>query len=190
MSIKKIIEEYSIENKISLTPIPNKNLVVYKIVVDKITEFLSFLKNKKILRFNILTDLFATDFPERTKRFEIVYNLLSLKINSRIIIKTEITENEKIQSIIPLFNAACWYEREIFDMFGIIFEGNNDRRRLLTDYGFIGHPLRKDFPLTGHLQVKYNNQLEKVIYEPILLDQEFRNFDFVSPWKGEKKNNK
>lgn len=143
---------------------------------------LKTLRDDRDLRFTMLTDLFAADFPERSKRFEIVYNLLSLKLNKRLVIKV-LTE-ASAPSVAGVFSAATWYEREVFDMFGVTFDGCPDMRRILTDYGFVGHPLRKDFPVTGHVQVRYDETLEKVIYEPVSLDQEFRNFDFVSPWKG------
>lgn len=144
---------------------------------------LRFLK-KKEFRFTVLTDLFAADFPEKQERFEVIYNLLSLEHNIRIVLKTHVKDQEKIPSIVKIFSSACWYEREIFDMFGIIFDGNSDMRRILTDYGFAWHPLRKDFPLSGYTQVRYDETLQKVIYEPVSLDQEYRNFDFVSPWNG------
>ena len=117
-------------------------------------------------------------------RFEVVYSFLSLKLNKRLLFKIESGEEHQIPSVVSLYSAACWYEREAFDMFGISFDGCPDMRRILTDYGFKGHPLRKAFPITGHLQVKYDKKLEKVIYEPVLLEQEFRNFDFASPWQG------
>jgi NADH-quinone oxidoreductase subunit C len=145
-------------------------------------KLLENLRDDKELRFTILTDLFAADFPDRPKRFEIVYNLLSLKLNKRLVVK--IQTSELAPSIASVFSAATWYEREVFDMFGVTFDGCLDMRRILTDYGFVGHPLRKDFPVTGHLQVRYDENLQKVIYEPVSLDQEFRDFDFVSPWKG------
>lgn len=142
------------------------------------------LKMDKSLRFTVLTDLFAADFPSREKRFEIVYNLLSLENNERIIVKTHLDDGEEINTVFGIFSAATWYEREIFDMFGVVFTGSSDLRRILTDYGFVGHPLRKDFPVTGHVQVKYDETLQKVVYEPVSLDQDFREFDFISPWKG------
>jgi NADH-quinone oxidoreductase subunit C len=142
------------------------------------------LKTDKQLRFTILTDLFGADFPNRNKRFEIVYNLLSLENNTRIIIKTHIDDGEAIATASNVFSSATWYEREVFDMFGITFTGNPDMRRILTDYGFVGHPLRKDFPVTGHVQVKYDETLQKVVYEPVSLDQDFREFDFMSPWQS------
>jgi NADH-quinone oxidoreductase subunit C len=149
---------------------------------------LEFLKHHKELRFTVLTDLFAADFPERDKRFEVVYSLLSLKLNKRVLLKIDVAEDDPVHSITSIYSAACWYEREIFDMFGIEFKDAPDLRRILTDYGFKGHPLRKDFPLTGHVQVRYDETLEKVIYEPVLLEQEFRNFDFTSPWHGSREN--
>lgn len=156
----------------------------YKVAQKDLIVFIHFLQSNKDLRFTILTDLFAADFPERQKRFEIVYNLLSLKLNKRILVKIEVDEEESLPSLTCIYPAACWYEREVFDMFGVIFNDTHDLRRILTDYGFKGHPLRKDFPVTGHVQVKYDETLEKVIYEPVELEQEFRNFDFVSPWQG------
>jgi len=151
-----------------------------------IEKTLSKLKTEKTLRFTILTDLFGADFPNREKRFEIVYNLLSLENNERIIIKTHLDDSQEISTISSIFSAATWYEREVFDMFGIIFTGSPDLRRILTDYGFVGHPLRKDFPVTGHVQVKYDESLQKVVYESVSLDQDFREFDFMSPWHSPK----
>ena len=154
---------------------------------EQLTEILNYLKNDKDLRFTILNDLFAADFPDREQRFEVVYSLLSLKLNKRILIKVNIADQEDIPSVVDIFSSACWYEREVYDMFGIRFAGSSDLRRILTDYGFVGHPLRKDFPLTGHVQVRYDETLKQVINEPVILDQEFRNFDFISPWRGPEK---
>ena len=151
---------------------------------QNIAKTLLKLKTDKQLRFTILTDLFAADFPNREKRFEIVYNLLSLENNKRIIIKTHLDDGEEIHTASSIFSAATWYEREVFDMFGLTFTGSPDMRRILTDYGFVGHPLRKDFPVTGHVQVKYDETLQKVVYESVSLDQDFREFDFMSPWQG------
>jgi NADH-quinone oxidoreductase subunit C len=164
--------------------VQSNSATVATLTPKQLLPILQILRDREDLRFTILTDLFAADFPEREKRFEVVYNLLSLKLNARIIVKIHVAENESPQSIVSLFSAGGWYEREVFDMFGVTFDGNPDMRRILTDYGFVGHPLRKDFPLTGHLEVRYDEKLEKVIYEPISLDQEFRNFDFMSPWNG------
>lgn len=134
--------------------------------------------------FTMLTDLFAIDNLGAEIRWELVYNLLSVNKNKRIIIKMQIDEDEQIESISNIFNAAIWYEREVWDMFGIEFVSHPDMRRILTDYGFQGHPLRKDFPLTGYKEVRYDYDTKKVIYEPVKLTQEYRNFDFLSPWEG------
>ena len=151
---------------------------------EEIIPFLKYLSDTTDLRFTVLTDLFGADFPDRKKRFEIVYNLLSLEYNERIIVKIHVADNEEVPSISEVFLAAGWYEREAFDMYGVVFSGSPDPRRILTDYGFVGHPLRKDFPLTGHVQVKYDETLQKIVYEPVNLGQDYRNFDFISPWQG------
>lgn len=178
------IDEFAKANNLSLEPISVHGFTAYKVANNNLLAILKFVKEDKTLRFTILTDLFGADFPSRSKRFEVVYSLLSLKLNKRLLFKIDLEEDQKADSITSLYSAACWYEREAFDMFGISFNGCPDDRRILTDYGFVGHPLRKDFPLTGHVQVKYDEDLEKVIYEPVLLEQEFRNFDFSSPWQG------
>lgn len=147
-------------------------------------KFLKAARDRSELRFTILTDLFAVDFPDRLHRFEIVYNLLSLQNNERIIVKTHAHEDEAIPTICHLFSAAEWYEREAYDLFGIEFKNHPDLRRILTDYGFTGHPLRKDFPVSGYVQVRYDQALQKVINEPVKLQQSFRQFDFLSPWQG------
>ncbi|XVN40502.1 MAG: NADH-quinone oxidoreductase subunit C [Rickettsia endosymbiont of Argas persicus] len=128
------------------------------------------------------SDIVGESKPLDYKRFEVVYNLLSLKLNKRLIIKVQISEQESVPSAIGIFNAVCWYEHEVYDMYGVNFDGNDDKRRILTDYEFEGHPLRKDFPLTGYTQVKYDEHAKKVMYEPINLDIEYREFDFSSPW--------
>lgn len=144
-------------------------------------EIISYLKEQN---FNLLTDLSAVDYPDKEKRFEIIYNLLNIYENKRIIVKFSIDDQVKVESITHLFNAAIWYEREVWDMFGISFINNPDLRRILTDYGFEGHPLRKDFPLTGFKEIRYDESQQKVIYEPVKLMQDFRSFDFLSPWEG------
>ena len=184
MEFAPIIDEFAHINKLNIIPIVINGFTAYQIDKNDILVILKFVKEHTDLRFTILTDLFGADFPEREKRFEIVYSLLSMQLNKRLLFKINLEENEKTSSIASIFNAACWYEREAFDMYGVEFENCPDMRRILTDYGFVGHPLRKDFPLTGHVQVKYDVDLEKVIYEPVLLEQEFRNFDFSSPWQG------
>ena len=147
---------------------------------------LEFLKDNDICQFRQLTDIAGVDFPERQNRFDIVYHFLSFKNNSRIRVKTEISENGSIQSITQIFPAANWFEREAFDMYGIQFKDHPDLRRILTDYGFEGYPLRKDFPLTGNVEVRYDEIEKKVIYEPVKLQQDYRNFDIQSPWEGTK----
>ncbi len=184
MSFNQTIEKFAKSRKIDLTELVIDGFVGYEIDSRHLLTILDYIKEDNALKFTILTDLFGADFPENDKRFEIVYSLLSLKLNKRLILKITVDENSKVPSIVSVFNAACWYEREIFDMFGVEFDGNPDLRRILTDYGFVGHPLRKDFPVTGHVQVKYDPRLEKVVYESVLLEQEFRNFDFSSPWNG------
>src|ERR1700722_2542841 len=134
--------------------------------------------------FKILVDLCGVDWPQRAKRFDVVYHLLSLTRNLRIRIKAELGEGEAIQSAVAIYPAAGWFERECFDMYGVPFEGNPDLRRILTDYGFSGYPLRKDFPLTGYVELRYDDELKRVVYQPVQLVQEFRDFDFMSPWEG------
>lgn len=134
--------------------------------------------------FKVLVDVTATDFPERKERFEIVYNLLSLSHNQRIRVKTVTDEDTPVPSMVPLFSSAGWFEREVWDMFGVFFSDHPDLRRMLTDYGFEGHPLRKDFPLSGYVEVRYDEEQKRVVYEPVSLTQDYRNFDFMSPWEG------
>jgi len=177
-----------IDNLIKNSKIPGIRLFqnqYVEILINKenIMEFLNLIRDDEDLSFAILSDLFAADFPDRDKRFEIVYNLFSLKLNDRLIVKTYLDDGEKISSVSSLYSVANWYEREIYDLFGVEFENHPDMRRLLTDYGFVGHPLRKDFPLSGHVQVKYDEVLEKVVNEPVKLDQEYRYFDSISPWQ-------
>ena len=153
---------------------------------DELISILEFLKDNDVCQFRQLTDIAGVDFPERQNRFDIVYHFLSFKNNARIRIKIEISENEAIQSITQVFPAANWFEREAFDMYGIQFTDHPDLRRILTDYGFEGYPLRKDFPLTGNVEVRYDEMEKKVIYEPVKLQQDYRDFDIQSPWEGTK----
>ena len=153
---------------------------------EELISTLEFLKDNDICQFRQLTDIAGVDFPERLNRFDIVYHFLSFKNNVRIRVKTEISENSAIQSITQIFPAANWFEREAFDMYGIQFTDHPDLRRILTDYGFEGYPLRKDFPLTGNVEVRYDEIEKKVIYEPVKLQQDYRNFDIQSPWEGTK----
>jgi NADH-quinone oxidoreductase subunit C len=134
--------------------------------------------------FKVLVDIAGVDWPERPKRFDVVYHLLSMGHNQRIRVKIEANDAEPVPSVSGVFNAAGWFEREAWDMYGILFSGNPDLRRILTDYGFDGHPLRKDFPLTGHVEVRYDDEKKRVVYEPVSLTQDFRSFDFMSPWEG------
>ncbi len=179
--------QYIIDNfadKIKVNDIKNDHLIIY-VCKDKITEFLDFLKTDPNLSFKVLLDIFAADFLGfKANRFEIIYNLLSLKLNNRITVKVEATEQDQIDTACPIFSSANWFEREVFDMYGIIFKNHPDLRRILTDYGFEGHPLRKDFPLTGYKEVYYDKNEKKVIYQPVKLMQEFRDFEFESPWEG------
>jgi NADH-quinone oxidoreductase subunit C len=145
---------------------------------------LTFLRDDSNCQFKQLVDLCGVDYPGREQRFQIVYNMLSLKHNQRIRVKVDTDEETPVPSVVALFSTAGWYEREVWDMFGVIFDGNPDLRRLLTDYGFQGHPLRKDFPLTGYVEVRYDDDQKRVVYEPVKLTQDFRNFDFLSPWEG------
>lgn len=155
------------------------------IVVDgaAITDVLSALKTDERCRFEVLIDLCGVDWPARANRFDVVYHLLSPRLNQRIRVKLETDEATPVPSVVGVFPAANWYEREAYDMYGILFAGHPDLRRLLTDYGFQGFPLRKDFPLTGHVEVRYDDDAKRVVYEPVKLTQEFRTFDFESPWE-------
>jgi NADH-quinone oxidoreductase subunit C len=149
----------------------------------KIKILLSLLKDNSDFLCSILTDLFVVDYPDRNQRFEVVYNLLSIKHNFRVIVRVGI-DSDEIDTVMQLYSCASWYEREAWDMYGVKFNHNPDLRRILTDYDFEGHPLRKDFPLTGYKEVRYDIEQKKVIYEPVNLTQEFRTFDFLSPWEG------
>jgi NADH-quinone oxidoreductase subunit C len=147
-------------------------------------KFITFLLNDANCDFKQLIDICGADYPERDERFEVVYHLLSLKHNHRIRVKVATDEKTPVESITGIFHAANWYEREAWDLYGVFFDGHPDLRRILTDYGFEGHPLRKDFPLTGFVEVRYDETQKRVVYEPVKLAQEYRNFDFTSPWEG------
>jgi NADH-quinone oxidoreductase subunit C len=153
---------------------------------EDLLDVILMLKTNKNIKFKQLIDITAVDYLESQKRFKIVYLLLSHEFNQRIILNYFISENEKISSLTKIFPSANWMEREVFDMYGIKFNDHPDMRRILTDYGFEGHPLRKDFPLTGHTEVRYSEEKKKVIYEPVKLEQNYRNFDYESPWEGTK----
>jgi NADH-quinone oxidoreductase subunit C len=151
---------------------------------NEIFNVIKELKDDTHLQYDQLIDLTAIDYPSRNERFDIIYIFLSMTLNKRVLVKSLINENDKIQSITSLHKAADWYERECYDLFGIQFLNHPDLRRIMTDYNFEGYPLRKDFPLTGHTEVRYDDLEKKVIYEPVKLTQEFRNFDYMSPWEG------
>ena len=181
-SHKKILEE----------KFPNLNIinkeVYFEIFIKKneIFETIKKIKEDSELCFDQLTDLTAIDYPSREDRFEIIYILLSMRLNTRIIIKSSLKIDDKIESISYLYKSANWFERECYDLFGIYFLNHPDLRRIMTDYNFEGHPLRKDFPLTGHNEVRYSEDEKKVVYEPVKLEQNYRNFDYESPWEGTK----
>ena len=160
------------------------NQIYLNIESDNLLEVVLFLKNNNEAKFKQLIDITAVDYPANDKRFKLVYLLLSHEFNFRLIIDYFVNENEIVSSLTSLFPAANWMEREVFDMYGIKFKDHPDLRRILTDYGFKGHPLRKDFPLTGHNEVRYSEDHKKVIYEPVKLEQNYRNFDYESPWEG------
>ncbi|MCV6584927.1 MAG: NADH-quinone oxidoreductase subunit C [Marinibacterium sp.] len=149
-----------------------------------IAGLVDFLRSDKTCRFSSLVDITGVDYPERPKRFDVVYHLLSMYQNHRIRLRVSIREDDMVPSIIDIHPSANWFEREVFDMFGILFSGHPDLRRILTDYGFRGYPLRKDFPTTGYTEVRYDEAEKRVVYEPVSLVQEYRQFDFMSPWEG------
>lgn len=166
-----------------------RNELVIQVRREDITKTLYFLRDDKECKFNLLMDITAVDYPERAGdgeggRFDVVYNLLSLRHNQRIRVKLCASEETLVPSVISVFKTAGWLEREVWDMYGVLFEGNPDLRRILTDYGFDGHPQRKDFPLTGYVELRYDEELKRVVYEPVKLTQDFRSFDYLSPWEG------
>ena len=170
--------------------------ILVNMVPSAVTAMVSHLNSKKGFSFNTLIDITAVDFPVKEQRFDVIYHFLSMTENKRCRVTTSINENEEVQSITSVFECANWFEREIFDLFGITFSSHPDLRRILTDYGFDGHPLRKDFPTTGFLEVRYDEVEKRVVYEPTSLTQGYRDFDFLSPWDNPKvytdttKNNK
>jgi NADH-quinone oxidoreductase subunit C len=156
------------------------------VAAGDIVRTLTYLRDEPGCRFNILIDLCGVDYPNRPKRFDVVYHLLSISENARIRLKLEADPETPVPSAVGVFPVADWFEREAYDMYGILFSGHPDLRRILTDYGFTGFPLRKDFPLTGYVEVRYDDEQKRVVYEPVQLVQEFRDFDFMSPWEGAK----
>ena len=180
---KKINSELT--SKIKSSNIKHNQLYL-NIDSENMIDVLVFLKNNSNTKFRQLVDITAVDYPEEKQRFKLIYLLLSHEFNSRIILNYSINENEVIPSITEIFPSANWMEREVFDMYGIKFKDHPDLRRILTDYNFKGFPLRKDFPLTGHNEVRYSEESKKVVYEPVKLEQNYRNFDYESPWQGTK----
>ena len=162
------------------------NQIYLDIDKEDLIDVVLFIKTNKDTKFRQLIDITVVDYPERSLRFKIVYLFLSHEFNQRMILSYGISENEVISSLTSIFPSANWMEREVFDMYGVNFKDHPDLRRILTDYGFEGHPLRKDFPLTGHTEVRYNEDQKKVISEPVKLEQNYRNFDYESPWEGTK----
>lgn len=176
-----------------IEPVLGDHLLAAKIAHGELTitvpatsirRVLGYLRDDPNMLFKELVDLCGVDYPERERRFEVVYHLLSLKYNQRIRVKVETDETTPVPSVVELFSTAGWFEREAWDMYGIYFADHPDLRRILTDYGFEGHPLRKDFPLTGHVELRYDDEQKRVVYEPVKLRQDFRTFDFLSPWEG------
>ena len=180
--LEKIINS-ELTTKIKSSKI-NHKIIYLNIESDDLIEVILFLKNNNKTKFKQLIDITAVDYPEKERRFKLVYLLLSHEFNSRIILGFFINENEIVTSLTSIFPSSNWMEREVFDMYGIKFKDHPDLRRILTDYDFTGHPLRKDFPLTGHKEVRYSEDDKKVIYEPVKLEQNYRNFDYESPWEG------
>ena len=180
---KKINSELT--TKIKKTQI-NHNQIYLEIDKEYLIDVTLFIKSNKDTKFRQLIDITVVDYPEQSQRFKVVYLFLSHEFNQRMILSYLINENEVIPSLTSIFPAANWMEREVFDMYGVNFKDHPDLRRILTDYGFEGHPLRKDFPLTGHIEVRYNEDEKKVINEPVKLEQNYRNFDYESPWEGTK----
>lgn len=175
--------EAAFAGKISSAAIANGELTVVA-ARESLVELLTYLRDDKAMQFISFIDLCGVDYPQRAERFEVVYHLLSPKMNTRIRIKVCTNEETPLPSITGIFAGADWFERECWDMYGVLFTGHPDLRRILTDYGFDGHPQRKDFPLSGHVEVRYDDEMKRVVYEKIQLRQEFRNFDFLSPWEG------
>jgi NADH-quinone oxidoreductase subunit C len=149
-----------------------------------VVRVLTFLRDDPQCLFKILVDLCGVDYPERVERFEVVYNLLSVRHNQRVRVKVRVPESGVVASVLGVYRVAGWFEREAWDLYGVMFQDHPDLRRILTDYGFEGHPLRKDFPLTGYVEMRYDDEQKRVVYEPVQLAQEFRSFDFMSPWEG------
>ena len=160
------------------------NELILTVRKDGIVRALTFLRDDSTIDCKMLVDVCGVDYPSREERFEVVYNLLSLRQNHRVRVKITTDEDTPVPSVAEVFSSANWFEREVWDLYGVFFADHPDLRRILTDYGFEGHPLRKDFPMTGHVEVRYDDEDKRVVYEPVRLPQEFRSFDFLSPWEG------
>jgi NADH-quinone oxidoreductase subunit C len=158
--------------------------LVLEVKPEHIVRTLQFLRDNPSCGFEQLIDIAGADYPNRPERFDVVYNLLSLYYNRRVRIRVKASEETLVPTVTGVYSTAGWFEREVWDMYGVLFDGNPDLRRILTDYGFEGHPQRKDFPLTGYVELRYDDELKRVVYEPVKLNQDFRNFDFLSPWEG------
>jgi NADH-quinone oxidoreductase subunit C len=175
----------SLENEVVSTEVVFGELTI-TVRAERIEKVLTYLRDDKECCFRQLSDLCGADYPERTKRFDVVYHLLSYQLNQRIRVKVWTDEDTPVPSVVGVFPAAGWYERETWDMYGIFFSNHPDLRRMLTDYGFQGHPLRKDFPVSGHVECRYSEEAGRIVYEPVKLSQENRDFDFMSPWETAK----
>jgi len=177
------LQESLSDEVISMNLINDELTMVIK--PEKVRKVLLFLRDHTYSKYEVLTDIVGVDYPERKNRFEVIYLLLSIRYNARINVKLSVDELTPVESVTSIYNSAGWFEREVYDLFGIYFTNHPDLRRLLTDYGFMGHPLRKDFPLTGYTEVRYDDTEKRVLYEPVETAQEFRNFSLVSPWASE-----
>ena len=173
----------ALASEVNETSVAHGELMV-RARADAVVKIMTFLRDDQQCLFKLLIDICGVDHPERAERFDVVYNLLSLKHNQRIRVKVETDEMTPVPSVSGVYKAAGWFEREAWDLYGILFSDHPDLRRLLTDYGFEGHPMRKDFPLTGFVELRYDDEQKRVVYEPVALTQEFRSFDFMSPWEG------
>jgi NADH-quinone oxidoreductase subunit C len=173
----------SLPNEITATELSNGELCL-KAHSDSIVKVMTFLRDDINCQFKVLLDVCGVDYPDRAERFDIIYNLLSMTLNQRVRVKICTDEKKPVPSVVSVFSSANWWERETWDLLGIYFSGHPDLRRILTDYGFEGHPLRKDFPLSGYVEVRYDDEKKRVVYEPVKMAQDFRNFDFMSPWEA------
>jgi NADH-quinone oxidoreductase subunit C len=183
LTFEQILNE-KIPTKLGVALRTEKSTVIATVEAKNLVKLLTFLRDDEAIRFEQLVTICGADYPEREKRFEIIYQLLSLKHNRRMMVKVNVAEGGEVPTACGVYNSANWFERETFDLYGVLFTDHPDMRRILTDYGFEGHPLRKDFPLTGFLEVRYDDKKKKVVYEKVNLPQEFRSFDFEMPWEG------